>query len=405
MKFRKFLDVSRTSQQGYFKEGIELLYPSIDRTLAIAILPAYDPMDPKPTSWKPAVVGEEESDFYTTVRAAKFVGHGNRRAKTSFLSPRTFDLNADDPYEAFYDYCSRSDQWHYLTKDSRSKTITGEVEGMIFPRMKNFFVANVIDVSVGPRGGVFVTELSESVMKNILYAPRKNGSRVDGLAFMRDTNGELAFGDITNPDNALVIEIAYGGKSYVAREAINDKGMIVRTKIPETLLQHRLHMEEPGSFLIKESPQKIVDRLAGLLRGYKAKNGKDEICALEEAMEFAYGKNKYIINNDAQEISIPDEKVDPFAGAAEKVVESNPEDKAGEINAAIKRGVEHEKYVPSNLTTNPIKSRKGRAKPIITDDSRVIPMEHTPFNDECAPGEDIDPSDIAAVRAMLSGGK
>lgn len=405
MKFRKFLDVARTTQQGYFKEGVELLYPSIDRTLAIAILPAYDPMNPKPTSWLPAVVGDEESDFYTTVRAAKFVGHGNRRAKTSFLSPRTFDLNADDPYEAFYDYCSRSDKWAYLTKDSRAKTITGEVEGMVFPRMKNFFVANVMDVSAGPRGGVFVTELSESVMKNILYAPRKNGSRVDGLAFMRDSKGDLVFGDITNPNDALVIEIAYGGKSYVAKEAINDKGMIVRTKIPDTLLQHRMHMEEPGSFLIKESPQDIVDRLAGLLRGYRSNSGVDEIKALEEAMEFAYGKGKYIVDKEATEISIPDEKIDPFAGAAEKVVEAEPEAKASEVDAAIKRGVDHEKYTPVNpAVVKPAKSKKVKAKPIIPDDSNVVPMTADSFRDEPAPGEDIDPSDIAAVRAMLSGG-
>lgn len=394
MKFRKFLDVARTPQQGYFKDGVELLYPSIDRTLKIAILPAYDPGDPSPTSWIPAVVNNEESDFYTTVRAAKFVGHGNRRAKTSFLSPRTFDISADDPYEAFYDYCSRSDKWHYLTKDSRSKTLTGEVEGMVFPRMKNFFVANVIDVSAGPRGGVFVTELSESVMKNILYAPRKNGSRVDGIAFMHDSNGELVFGDITCPDNALVLDIAYGGKSYVAKEAINDKGMIMRTKIPETLLQHRLHMEEPGSFLIKESPQEIVDRLAELLRGYKSDMGFDEIKALEEAMEFAYGKGKYIVDKEMAEISIPDEKHDPFAGAAEKVVEAEPEEKASEVDAAIKRGVDHEKYTPVPEVQKP--APKKKAKKV---------QEKEPEKDPFAPGENIDPSDIASVRAMLSGGK
>ena len=128
-----------------------MMYADQSRPLKIAILPAYDPLDPSSTGWIPAVSGGEESDFYTVVRAAKFVGHGNRRAKTAFLSPRTFDLHADDPYEAFYDYCSRSDVWSYLTKDKRGKRLTGEVEGAIFPRVKNFFVANVVDISAGMR--------------------------------------------------------------------------------------------------------------------------------------------------------------------------------------------------------------------------------------------------------------
>lgn len=85
MKFRNFLDVSRTSQQAYFKDGAELLYPDQNHPLHVAILPAYDPKDPDPTSWIPAVVGEEESDFYTTIRAAKFVGQAIGEQKLLFL--------------------------------------------------------------------------------------------------------------------------------------------------------------------------------------------------------------------------------------------------------------------------------------------------------------------------------
>ena len=55
MKFRNFLGVANTAQQAYFKEGVEMLYPSIGSVLKLAILPAYDPMDPKPTGWIPAV--------------------------------------------------------------------------------------------------------------------------------------------------------------------------------------------------------------------------------------------------------------------------------------------------------------------------------------------------------------
>ena len=365
MKFRNFLDVSRTSQQAYFKEGVELLYASQDKPLLVAILPAYNPEDSDPTGWIPAVVGDEESDFYTTVRAAKFVGHGNRRAKTAFLSPRTFDLDADDPYEAFYDYCSRSDTWSYLTKDHRGKKLTGEVEGAVFPRMRNLFVANVMDVSAGTRGGVFVTEMSESVAKSILYSIRKNGTRINGLAFQKDV-----FGDITDPRNALVIEIAFGGKGYVARPALDSKGVIRRIEIPSTLLQHRKHMEEPGTFIQRpESGQQIVDRLAGMLRGYRSDKGKDEILALKEAMKFAYG-DKYSVDEDAEE------KPDPFAEAAKKTAEAPTEEKSKAVDEAVKRGVEHERYTP----VNPVNQQ------------------------EDAPGEDIDPSDIAAMRAMLAGG-
>lgn len=395
MKFKRFLDVARTPVQAYFKEGVDLIYPDQKRPLQLVILPAYNPKDPSPTGFLPAVVDGEESDFYTVIRAAKFVGHGNRRAKTSFLSPKTFDLEADDPYDAFYDYCSRSDKWSYLTKDGR-KRLTGEVEGAVFPRVKNFFCANVVDVTA-PRGGVFVTELSESVMKGILYSTKKNGARIDGLAFQRDDSGKLVFGDITNPEDALVIEIAWSGKGYVARPAVCANGTVFRTKIPETLLQHRLHMEEPGTFLSKpEGGQEIVDRLAGMLRGYRHEDGTDEIEALKEAMKFAYG-DKYAVDEHAQEEDTR-QIDDPFAEAARKTAEEEPEKKAEEVSASVDRGVEHEKYTP---VPEGQKAPKKKVKKVQKNE----PEKKEPETDPFAPGENVDMSDLAAMRAMLAGGK
>ncbi|MBQ3342431.1 MAG: hypothetical protein IJG84_11085 [Kiritimatiellae bacterium] len=260
--------------------------------------------------------------------------------------------------------------------------------------MKTFFVANVIDMSAGPRGGVFVTEMSESVMKSILYSQRKNGSRIDGIAFQKDGEGKLAYGDITNPGNALVIEVAWGGKGYVARPAIDQKGMIVRTELPLTLLQHRQHMEEPATFIQRpESPQEIIDRLAGMLRGYKhPEMGKlDEIEALKEAMKFAYG-DKYHVDDESEE------RDDPFAEAARKTAEEEPADKAEEISAAVERGVEHEKYTPVPEDQKPAPKKKVKKV------KNKEPEKKEPEKDPFAPGEDIDPSDIASVRAMLSGG-
>lgn len=378
MRFKNFMDVKKTSQQAYFKD-VELMYPDQNTVLQLAILPAYDLGSPEPTGWVPAVDGNEENDFYCTVRAAKFVGHGNRRAKVSFLSPRTFDLEADDPYEAFYEYCCGSDKWSYLTKDRRGKRLTGEVEGAIFPRMKNFFVANVMDAR-RPREGVYVTELSESVAKAILYSIRKNGSRVNGIAFQRDEEGKLAFGDITDPRGALVLEIAWTGKGYIARPAVDSKGKVMRMEIPTPLLQHRKHMEEPGSFLMRPgSGQDIVNRIADLLRGYKSESGEYEIHALQEAMQEAYG-GKYTVSDEADETAEPEGHADPFADAAEKVV--NSEHKAEAVDDAVERAVEHEHYTPVNKPEEPEEEE---------------PLE--------APGEEIDSSDIAAVRAMLSGGK
>ena len=400
MRYRDFLDVSRTPVQAYFKEGVELLYPDQKRALQLAILPAYDPNDPSPTSFLPAVVGEDESMFYTVIRAAKFVGHGNRRAKTSFLSPKTFDRYADDPYEAFYEYVSASDTWSYLTKDGR-KRLTGEVEGAVFPRVKTFFCANVMDAT-DPRGGVFVTELSESVMKNILYQTRKNGSRVDGLAFQRDTEGKLVYGDITNPDDALVIEVAWGGKGYSARASLCANGSVWRTQIPEALLQHRFHMEEPGTFLSQpESGQEIVDRLAGMLRGYKHPeiSRVDELEALKEAMKFAYG-DKYTVPEDAMEQDTRLVSDDPFGDAAKKTVAEDLGKKAEEVSASVDRGVEREKYTPVPEGRKPAPKKKPNAKKV----QKKEPEKKEPEKDPFAPGENIDPSDIASVRAMLSGG-
>ena len=389
VKFRNFLGVKNKT---YFKEGVELLYPSIKGKLTLAILPAYDPDATSSIGWLPAVKGDEENDFYTTVRAAKFVGHGNRLVKTSFLSPRTFDLDADDPYDAFYDYCSRSDKWSYLTKDKRGRSLTGEVEGAIFPKMNNLFVANVMDVTAGSRGGVFVVVLPETVAKNILYSLRKNGQRIDGLAFERDSNGKLVFGDITDPKSALVIEVVYNGKSYVARPALN-RGDVMRVEIPEVLLQHRHHMEEPRTFLIHPgSGQAIVDKLAGMLRGYKSEDGTDEIEALKEAMQFAYS-DKYVVDEEAQEV--PD---DPFGDAA-TTVSAEPDEKAQTVAEAVDRGVAHEQYTPPINPPEPKRKKaKGKEEPKPMPAKPVGPVEP-------APGEAIDPSDIANVRAMLLGGE
>ena len=402
MKFKRFLDVARTPVQAYFKEGVELIYPDQKRSLQLAILPAYNPKDPSPTGFLPAVVEGEESDFYTVIRAAKFVGHGNRRAKTSFLSPKTFDLEADDPYEAFFEYCSASDKWAYLTKDGRRR-LTGEVEGAVFPRMKNFFCANVLDATA-PRGGVFVTELSESVMKSILYQTRKNGARVDGLAFQKDINGKLVYGDITNPEDALVIEVAWSGKGYVAKAAQCANGSVWRTQIPETLLQHRFHMEEPGTFLSKpDSGQEIVDRLAGMLRGYKHPEMErvDELEALKEAMKFAYG-DKYYVPEDALEQDSRIVGDDPFGDAAKKTVEEEPAKKAEEVSAAVDRGVEREKYTPAS---DEQKAATKKAKKSVKKQEKPKHENAEPETDPFAPGENVDMSDLAAMRAMLAGGK
>lgn len=399
MKFKRFL-VARTPVQSYFKEGVELIYPDQKRPLQLAILPAYNPKDPSPTGFLPAVVDGEESDFYTVIRAAKFVGHGNRRAKTSFLSPKTFDLEADDPYEAFFEYCSASDKWAYLTKDGR-KRLTGEVEGAVFPRMKNFFCANVLDATA-PRGGVFVTELSESVMKSILYQTRKNGARVDGLAFQKDVNGKLVYGDITNPEDALVIEVAWSGKGYVAKAAQCANGSVWRTHIPETLLQHRFHMEEPGTFLSKpDSGQEIVDRLAGMLRGYKHPEMErvDELEALKEAMKFAYG-DKYAVDEHAQEEDAR-RIYDPFAEAARKTAEEDPEKKSEEVSTAVDRGVEREKYTPASEEQ---KAAAKKAKKSVNKQEKPKHENAEPETDPFAPGENVDMSDLAAMRAMLAGG-
>lgn len=381
MKFRNFLDVSRTSQQNYFKDGVELLYPDKTHPLYIAILPAYA-KDANPTGWVPAVTNGEESDFYTTIRAAKFVGHGNRRAKTAFLSPQTFDASEVDPYEAFYDYVSRSDKWSYLTKDRRGTRLTGEVEGPIFPRVKTYMAANVMDVSAGSRGGVFVTELPESVAKNILYSQRKTGDIIPGLAF------QSAYGDITDPHGALVIEIALGGKGYVARPAVDAKGAIRRVEVPETLLQHRIHMEEPGTFLFRMSAQDIVSKLAGLLRGYKSKDGTDEIEALKEAMEFAYGKGVFAIDEEALEL---ESKRDPFEVAEEATMLATQDQKLAAIGSSVDASLKREKYTPVAKLEKASREPRGKS-------GDPEPPKATP---EPEYGESIDAADIAAVREML----
>ena len=159
-------------------------------------------------------------------------------------------------------------------------------------------------------------------------------------------------------------------------------------------------MEDPDTFLIRpESNQAIVDRIAGMLRGYKRPGtDEDEIVALKEAMEFYYGKGVYIVDDEASD------REDPFENAAKSTVEAEPEKKAEAVDDAVNRAVEHERYVPVEKDQQQ-KHRRRKVKPIVVDDGekKVVPMTAEPYRDD-APGEDIDPSDIASVRAMLSGG-
>lgn len=396
MKFRNFCGVQNTRQQAYYKAG-ELLYANQDKAIHVAILPAYNPEKPDPTGWIPAV-GQDgvESDFYTVVRAAKFVGHGNRHAQVAFISPKTFDPNADDPYEAFHAYCSRSDKWSYLTTRGKRKRLTGELDGEPFPAMRNFFVANVMDADAGSRGGVFLVELPETVMEAILYRGDDTDGYHYGLAMQRDDKGALLYGDITNPDSALVIEVVKGRSRYTARPSVYADGRVMRTKIPETLLQHRLHMEEPGSFLVRpESGQQIVDRLADLLRGYKSDDGTDEIFALEEAMRAFYGRDRFIIGDEPSNIDLRSEH-DPFGGAAAATVKAEPVEKAEAVSAAVDNAMEQERYTPAAGPAKPDHKPKKAKK-------KAEKKEPAP-EPEFVPGEDVDPNDIASIRAMLAGG-
>ena len=186
----------------------------------------------------------------------------------------------------------------------------------------------------------------------------------------------------------------------MARPALCANGTIFRTKIPETLLQHRLHMEEPGTFLaMPEGGQEIVDRLAGMLRGYRSEDGTDEIEALKEAMKFAYG-DKYAVDEHAQEEDA--RRIDdPFAEAARKTAEEEPEKKAEEVSAAVDRGVEREKYTPASEEQ---KAAAKKAKKSVKKHEKPKQENAEPEADPFAPGENVDMSDLAAMRAMLAGG-
>ena len=206
----------------------------------------------------------------------------------------------------------------------------------------------------------------------------------------------MAQGAITPPGHAPGLEIAWGGKGYVVRPLTDDKGALTRVEIPSALLQHRKHMEEPGTFLLKpDSPQAVVDKLAGLLRGYKSPDGYDELDALKEAIEFAYGKDAYAVDKNAS-----DKPDDPFADAAEQTVAADTCAQAAAVGAAVDRGVAHEHYTPVRTP-----AAKAPAVPKAKPKTEPKAEVKTPAADTAAPGEDIDPSDIAAMRDLLRGGK
>ena len=132
--------------------------------------------------------------------------------------------------------------------------------------------------------------------------------------------------------------------------------------------------------------------------GYTPDTPMDTVLeALKEAMKFAYG-DKYYVPEDALEQDSRIVGDDPFGDAAKKTVEEEPAKKAEEVSASVDRGVEHEKYTPVPEGQKPTPKKKVKKV------QKKEPEKKEPEKDPFAPGENIDPSDIASVRAMLSGG-
>lgn len=385
--------------RGYFKEGVELVYPDQENGLKIAILPAYDPTEPdNPAGWIPAVTKDsaEESDFYTMVRAAKFVGHGNRRAKVSIVSPQTFDEGAMDPYAVLYEYCSKNDYWSYLTKDKRGRALTGEVEGAILPRQKDFLVCNVLDLTLGARGGVFVTELSEAVAKSLLYSKKKSGGVTPGLLLEKNEAGELRYGDITDPECAQALSIEWSGKGYVAKPLLDDDENVVKVAIPEALLPHRRHMEKPATFINAPTAHEVVAQLDALLRGYHDNpKGIDETAALKEALEEEYG--------DMFKIDVPPTQgVVSFGGAKSLSGDLMRQlDRQGLPLSAKKVELVQEEDPEEGSDDEAEETKEAESEP----EAKEPEQKQSPEQKPTTPGEDINPLDIAKMREALLGGR
>jgi hypothetical protein len=392
MRYKRLFSSGRTrSSQGYFKDGIELLYASQDHPIKIAILPAYDHNEPdNPTGWLHSIEdrdGMVENEFYTTVRGAKFVGHGNMSNRTSFVSPQTFDESAIDPYSVLYDYCFKSDEWSYLTKKGE-KGPSGKFYGPVIPAPQDRFVANVMDLSLGERGGVFVVELGETITKQLLYE-NKDGEIKPGFLFGKEAK---EFGDITNPEGAMCFNVSWGQHGYSIKPIKNGKEYL-SVRIPEVLLQHRRHMEAPETFINQPgSAQDIVDRLAKILTGYKSPSGHDESAALKEALDNEFGERTYHVDVPITPgmVSMATPVVNKMSAEMQALLrkqgllkEEKPKEERPEVKPKIK-------------TVNPKKEKKKEEK---------APTVDSPALASVVPGEQIDMSDIAAMREVLKGGK
>lgn len=381
MRYKNLFSSGRAKpSQGYFKEGVELLYPAQDHPIKIALLPAYDPLRPDdPTGWVPAVTDREqmvESDFYTIVRSAKFVGHGSKSNRVSFVSPQTFDENAVDPYAALYDYCLASDEWSYLTKKG-GKSLSGDYEGPVIPAPQDRFVANAIDLSLGERGGVFVVELGETITRQFLYE-NKDGEIKRGFLFGDESE---KFGDITVPGAALGFIVSWGSRGYSIKPLKDGKDDVL-VSIPETLLQHRRHMEAPETFInAPGSAQEIVDRLAKILTGYKSPSGRDESYALMEAMDKTFGKGTY-------KVAVPEEKVRKMSPDMQALMKKQ---------GFIKEKEPERKKEPQKPACKPASKKQEKVKVEVNAALASV--------SEAIPGEKVDLSDIVALRAQLAGGK
>jgi hypothetical protein len=93
---------------------------------------------------------------------------------------------------------------------------------------------------------------------------------------------------------------------------------------------------------------------------------------------------------------------DPFAEAVRNTVGKEPEKKAEEVSAAVDRGVAREKYTPASEEQ---KASVKNAKKSVKKQEKPKHEKAEPETDPFAPGENVDMSDLAAMRAMLAGGK
>ena len=271
-------------RRGIYKGGVNVKYFRGDDRINFRIAPAFKyetdaegkQVITDPLSWEPFRRPDGElTDWGNTVSVCKFIGQGdwNDPRRAQIVSPTTFEPTAYCPVTELFNAAASYEEWKFLTVPK--KLTNGKEQGANVSKPNKVTIMNIVDTGDVDKShitqvGVFnksaINSLFDSQGIACALSPQATPELIAQDYLLRWVNG-----DITNPENGLVLEQFKNidkGKSfptYKITTAQDSQGFPRRWPLNEEHLKTRVDMNDLASFIEVETAEDIVLRLVEIL--------------------------------------------------------------------------------------------------------------------------------------------